>query len=299
MKATYRILLIFHFYSMCIILFNCTESPFFKQDEISNNTIKGRVELSDHSSPNNVYVWFRALDISTRTDENGCFELQCPSPSSQPGGGVDGIFNIYFYVANYRLDSVGVTIFNGNVKFSEEGLNSRGELAELIVLSKILDVEASIDSVSIPVTQDTSGSHQDTSYITFTVQAIREPVTVTSSFSNSAFKGDPQFMTAFLKKIDSEQNFVKTIYREDRGHRTTHFEINIHPVELLPLMIILEPGMLPPGEYEVIPYLLIQQKNIPPGLIKSLGENVEYFCPDFLNIPLKVENNRFRIFTDE
>ena len=49
------------------------------------------------------------------------------------------------------------------------------------------------------------------------------------------------------------------------------------------------------GEYDVIPYVFIQQDNIPEGLMERLGENVKDFSPDFLKMPLKLENNRVEI----
>ncbi|MGH7453116.1 MAG: hypothetical protein ACRENG_17335, partial [bacterium] len=52
---------------------------------------------------------------------------------------------------------------------------------------------------------------------------------------------------------------------------------------------------LPPGEYEIIPYFLIQHDNMPAGLLPSLGQNVEEISPEFLKIPFKREGGRFVI----
>ena len=277
------------FFVTGILHWQCTVNPFSFEDKISNNTISGRVELSDRASPDNVYVWFKVFDISTRTDVNGDFSLSLPASSARPGSGVDGLYNLYFYVANYRIDSVQIPIFNGNVQYSNAIFNDRGGLHEKIRLSKILDIHATIDPVSIqrgyPYNID----------ITFKVQAPKGKVLVKSSFSNPLFKGDPQYMVGFLKKVNDDDPIIQTIYRKDRGYRTVAFEIGIQSVELLPLGIIEEPGQLPPGTYEVIPFLSVHQENLPDGLMRSLGENVERFHPDFLKIPMKIKNNRFRV----
>ena len=272
-----------------ILHWQCTENPFSFGDEISTNTIRGRVELSDHASPDNVLVWLSVFDLSTRTDENGDFSLSLPSSSARPEGGIDGLYNVYFYAANYRIDSVQIPIFNGNVQYSNAIFNDREELYQTIRLSKILDIHATIDPVTIqrgyPYNID----------ITFKVQAPKGKVLVKSSFSKPLFKGDPQYMVGFIKKLNDDDPITQAVYRKDRGFRTVEFEIGFQSVELLPLGIIEEPGQLPSGTYEAIPFLLIHQDNLPEGLMRSLGENVERFHPDFIKIPLKVKNNRFRV----
>lgn len=267
----------------------CTENPFSFGDKISNNMIRGRVELSDHASPDNILVWLSAFDLSTRTDENGDFSLSLPSSSARPEGGIDGIYNLYFYAANYRIDSLQIPIYNGNVQYSNAIFNDQGELYQTIRLSKILDIHATIDPVTIqrgyPYNID----------ITFKVQAPKGKVLVKSIFSKPLFKGDPQYMVGFIKQLDDDDPIIQSIYRKDRGFRTVEFEIGVQSVELLPLGIIEAPGQLPPGTYEVIPYLVVHQDNLPEGLMRSFGENAERFHPDFLKLPLKVKNNRFYV----
>ena len=85
-----------------IILNNCTESPIEENIDISNHTLRGKVELSDGLQPDGVFVWFKVLNMSTRTGDDGSFELNLPPASKQPGNGLDGIFNLYFYMSNYN-----------------------------------------------------------------------------------------------------------------------------------------------------------------------------------------------------
>ena len=62
------------------------------------------------------------------------------------------------------------------------------------------------------------------------------------------------------------------------------------------LIIELQSHQLPKGEYEVIPYLLINQ-SLPEGLLESLGENVEELGPNYLKMPILRETGRF-VLTD-
>jgi len=61
------------------------------------------------------------------------------------------------------------------------------------------------------------------------------------------------------------------------------------------LVIDYTPHMLPPGDYEVIPYLLVRQRNIPSDLLDNLGEEIEDFDPAYLLYPVKRSGGRLRI----
>lgn len=289
MKKLIRISSIFSVAIIFIILWRCTENPFFKEDVIIKKTIRGKVELSDQMTPNDVYVWLQGFDISARSDENGLFEITLPSPANQPGGGLDGVFNLYFYVANYQLDSAKVVVHNGNVEYSKGDLNEKGELYKTQHLFKLLDISFSTSPDSI------KANYADTIIVSLALQTILDSVTVViPKMRKYPTREKKKFIlsVAFFKKVDSDENFVKTI--DIGGDITGSCKVRNACLEYC-LEFCHEPGMLPAGEYEVIPYLLIQQKNIPPGLMNSLGENVEGFSADYLNIPLKVENNKFRV----
>jgi len=272
------------------ILGGCTENPFFKDDKITpiNRTIVGKVELSDGVCPNNVFVWLEGFDLSTRTDRGGKFQIELPQPSLQPGGGLSGVFKLYFYVANYQLKYVEIAVVNGNIEYSKAGLNDKGELNHTMILSKMLDLNASINPCSV------KEDSQDSISVIITARAVEDTVWATSLFSKPSYKGDTILITGFLKKADSGE-FVRTIYNKKKEYLPGFFPVSSEFPELLHLVISHQPGTLPVGEYEVVPYILIQQENIPADLIKSLGENVEDFGADFLKIPLKVRNNKLEV----
>jgi hypothetical protein len=54
-------------------------------------------------------------------------------------------------------------------------------------------------------------------------------------------------------------------------------------------------GVLPPGDYEVIPHMLISHEPIPVDLLASLGMNFEEPGSDYLNIPIKREGGQFKV----
>jgi len=272
---------------LCFFLCNCTENFLFKEDKIENmNVIKGRVELSDSANPKDVYVWFQVFDIGTKTDTYGNYTLTLPSPSEQTGGGLSGIYPLYFYVANYGIDSLIIPILNGYFQRTYEETAVEGNILQPVKLHKILSINASTELETV------SMNYQDSILAVFTVKALEDPIWIRCIFSRPRFKGDPQYMSGFIKKINSSEESVQKVQLPDRGHRTATFKIDQNPISLLPLRIDCDSLILSIGEYEIIPFMLVQQDNLPSGLINSLGENAQNFSLDFINIPLKVGHNQ-------
>jgi len=285
-----QLVLTFHFYIFLVLFLKCTENPFDDKKQVSNNIISGKVELWDGLNPKDVFIWFRPLDISTRTDEEGCFKLALPSPNKQPGGGLDGVYYLYFYVANYNLDSVEVALQFGNLRISNENMNNDGELKGVIQLTKLIDIKVSIEPGSI-----SSSSFNDTVFTHVTIHAfdIDNKVPLIGKFSRKEGKYDPIFLAGIL--IDSTKNFVKIVKREERAIVNHSMLVNTTPTTLDRMMLKYKPGMLSPGNYEIIPCLLIRQK-LPLGLLESIGENIESLGQEYLNIPLKVKGSQFHVF---
>ena len=269
------------------VLISCSENPFFKNENVSNNSISGKVELSDQLSPDSIFVWFRVLNIGTRTDENGDFRLEIPSPNLQPGKGLDGLYAVHFYAANYVLDSLEIAMSNGSIQISSTEVNDKGELKKHVKLQKLVDITLSIEPPSI--TQD----FQDTVITSLSLKAFKEDVTVYCNRSTKTFKRDPLFLAGIL--VDSTNKFVKYVRREDRGLTTVVYNVGTSPVAVYDLILKLEPGALSPGEYRIIPYFDIRQYNLPEGLIECLGDDVLTYSPAHLRLPIKINGNSFQV----
>ena len=267
----------------CLFRLACTENPFFKEDTIvpANREIRGRVVLSDYTRPDGVFVWLEGFDINTRTDEDGRFRITLPSSSSQPGGGLNGVFKLYFYVANYRLGSVAVVVLKGNVQDFESDIGEDGELRQTHVLSKLLHIRISVDPASIVDNQ------RNTVRATVTLWAEDDSVVV-----NLPRMGKDELAVGFLEKVNADEAYVKLV--ENGDYVPFVDTVRADPQEWY-LDVHYEPGMCPPGDYLVIPYLLVEQTGIPPELMSSLGVGVSDFSPSYLNIPFKREGGELSI----
>ncbi len=271
----------------------CTDNPLFKEDRIKDKNITGKVELSDRMPADNVHVWLDGCNVSRRTNAGGFFELSLPSPKQQPGGGLNGAYTLYFYVANYQMGKVPIYFLNGRVEYSKGGLNSKGELLQTMRLNKILDIKMTVEPPTV------YADVADTVTVSVTLQATDDTVTAKGYFSAPAFKGDPTYTAGFIRGTGDNASFVKRVYLTNKQYGYGTFPVTTEPLSLVPLVLFLEPNLLAPGEYEIIPFLVVKQAGIPQGLLNSLSGNLTEYTEEILNVPLKIRDNHLRVLARE
>lgn len=269
-----------------LALASCTSSPFGSDDIVPGaRKVSGKVQFNDLTNAKNAYVWLEGLNIGARVAETGEFELILPAPSVQGGpNGVTGIFNLYFYEANYHLSVSQMIIREGEFVYSQGDINAKGELLKPKVLGKFLDIETELSPSVISL------KSTDSIQVEVTLRAIVDSVFVIfpKTFANADILGG-----ILIKNVNSEQIFTVQTFpgielREAEiiepgipHRRTMEFTLLLHPFET--------------GIYEVIPYFLIRQEAIPTGLLHSLGEDREELSPAYLNLPMNREGGRLEI----
>jgi len=264
-------------------VFNCTELP-FGGNEISSGhrQIRGNVKLHDGSSPENVYIWLSSFNIGTYADKTGEFKLTLPPKSSMgSSGGISGTFDLYFYIANYKLTSSQVVIRDGEFVYSRGDVNNDGEIYETKVLRRFLRIKTALSPASV------SANYTGSIDVKVTLQATIDSATVIVPESLGGMLG-----AIFVKKIDSHEVFIyKSVPITGTGSKLL---VGLSSRSLnMTFNLILNP--LPPGKYEVIPYLFIAHEMIPEGLMGSMGSNVTKLHPDYLKIPFKREGGEFEV----
>jgi hypothetical protein len=261
----------------------CTSNPFGEDDIASGTgTIRGSVQLSNRASPEGVYLWLDGFNLSTRTDASGNFVLTLPPPSAQgSSGGISGVFNLYFYLANYLLASTQVATQKGGFVYARGDLNAKGELAAPKTLQRFLRISTLVAPSSVR-TNFTGNIN-----VEVTLEATIDSATVIFPKAVGGLLG-----AIFIKRAGSEEVFLA---ESVPGAVTRDIQIiGRAPHRRLMLFNLLQ-RPLPPAEYEVIPYVLIRHEFIPPGLMASLGANVEDFGPDYLKIPFSREGGRLTV----
>ncbi|RMD94420.1 MAG: hypothetical protein D6813_02255 [Calditrichaeota bacterium] len=263
-------------------LMACTENP-FGGDEISqgNRLIKGKVRVND-ATPENVYVWLEGFNLSARTDNEGNFQIVLPPPSGQSSaGGVNGIFKMYFYLANYHLQSIELAVQDGEFLYSQGPVNSKGELNTPVFLTSFLKIETRVEPSSV-----NQNSIQPIG-VFVKLTAVKDSVTVINPRATGGFLG-----AAFLRNKDTGEVFI---VRSSDSTINEEILVTREPVERS-LIFNLTRYPLTVGKYEVIPFILVRHEPVPENLIRSLGKNVEDLNPAYLSLPFKRQEALLEIF---
>ncbi|MGH7597945.1 MAG: hypothetical protein ACREOI_16470, partial [bacterium] len=264
------------------LIYGCTSNP-FGDDKISEEKrkISGVAQLADQSSAKGIMVWMAGFNISTLTDENGGFEINLPPKGSQgPAGGLSGIFNMYFFVANYLLDSAQVVVQNGAFLYSRGDVNKDGKLSAPRSLRRFLRISTAMLPPSV------EKNFANRIGVSVTLEAIIDSATVVFPRSVGGFLG-----AVFFKRVGSDDLLI---YEPVAGANTRDVVV-IGKVSNSRLAVFtLQQLSLQPGQYEVIPYLLIRHEALPSGLLTSLGA-VEDLSPAYLNLPLRREGGQFEV----
>jgi len=266
----------------CAFFAACEESPF--NGEISNplnQEIRGKLALSDAGSPAGIYVWMEDTPISATTNSAGEFVVSLPPSASNSSVYASGVFNLYFYVANYKLSSTPVTVINGRFLYAHGEINANGELIGTRFMAKLLNISTKIDP---PVV---APNYSTVINVLVTLSAVRDSVDVVfpkmidGELGAILFRNlDTGRIIADTPEINSGIRLVKRISVEP--------ETFIHAFDL-------KRGILPVGRYEVIPFLFVEQPQMPEGLLASISQKAEEIGPDFLRIPFRRAGGQFAI----
>ena len=265
---------------LCVM--RCTQNP-FGGDKITSGhrEITGSVYLHDGGDAEGVYVWLSGFNVGTYTNQSGDFSITLPRESGQGSmGGLSGVYNVYFYLANYYLDSAQVVVRDGEFVYSRANINNDGRLTPPVELERFLRIRTSMEP-----------PHMQAAY----TGPIRVSVTLSSNDSVTVIL--PKSLSGTLgavlvKRQDSEEVLIYAAVQNlntripiivSRTEKTISMDFNTLSSPLMP------------GDYMVIPYLLISHEPIPAELKQSLGSDVEELCPNYLKMPFRREGGNFLV----
>jgi hypothetical protein len=270
------------------IFSGCTDSPFDAGIAPETRSITGRVVLSDFADEKEgVYVWLEGVNIGTRTDRAGTFRLELPRELSQTGAdGLNGVYRLYFYVANYAVSHVNVVVKRGLFAYGQADVTRAGQLKDPVNLLKILTIKTIVDPPWVPQSYDGPIDVQ------VTLRAPLDSVTVIFPKSVGGLLGG-MFFRNFetgdiyidIPDVGADTRETVVVGPEPKSRRQI-FQLNGTNFRDL---------FLPAGEYQVIPFFFVQQEKLPPELVDSLGQDVDEPTPNYLEIPFRREGGQFRV----
>lgn len=264
------------------LFIGCEKSPF--NGDISNplnQEIRGKIALSDGGSAEGIYVWMEDTPISTTTNAEGAFVISLPPSASNSTAYASGVFNLYFYVANYRLSSTPVTVVNGKFLYARGELNPNGELIGTRFMAKLLNINTQIDP---PVV---TPHYSDYINVLVTLSAVSDSVDVVFPKIVGGELGAILFRNLETGQIIADAPEINAGVRLAK-------KIGKEP-ETFSFSFDLKRGNLPIGRYEVIPYFFIEQAKMPGGLLASISQKAVEIGPDFLKIPFRRAGGLFAI----
>lgn len=274
------------FFSLGAVLFmfcGCTSNPFGGNDIAEEKRqISGVVQLGDQGSPKDVHVWMAGFNIATRTNDQGQFQLTLPPKGSQgTPNGVSGFYNVYSFLANYRLDSAQTVIQNGAFVYAKGDINKDGKVASSRILRRFLRISTIVSPSSVP--QSFAGRIG----VSVTLEATIDSCTVI--FPNSL--GDLLGAVLF-RRVGTEDI---SIFQTTPGIEVRDIElIGRAPKERTTVFNLVQVP-LSPGQYEAIPFLLIRHERLPKDLLPSLSTSVEKLGPDYVKLPIRREGGLFQV----
>jgi len=273
-----------------LVNLSCTDNPFFTDQEFWSDklVVRGKVELNNSSDYSGVYVWLEGLNASTYTNSEGKFDLKLPSPASLPGGAAawNGVYKIYYYLANYEYQYSSVFIRNGKVEYGNNDVDESGNIKGNIQLRELLKIQTTIDPSS--TRQDYLRGQTISIYLQTYAESVYletfEPLTVNS-------------VCIIFKKIDAPNTkSLFLLFNSTRFHTVVLSGISVWIMnfgggESSPFT----PIPIESGNYEVIPYLLIEQEGLPEELLLSISEYYNTFTSEYLKLPFKWDVVTFKV----
>ena len=272
---------------LLISFFSCTSNPFWEDSPTIEMKITGEVLTENNQTNVPVSVWLETFDLYTTTDSVGYFSFSITN-SQTPTGSMNGPVNLYFFIHNYELDSVTAYFTNGMFSKEQTNFSEDGELLNPVEMKKILsgDVILHFNKNSIQT--------RDTLRVSFNLETHSAVSIDTYKYILQEDGSDFHSGLFFRSLTDNE---TITIYRfngtDQSGNSVEDKLRNLTYVENESITwtyyLLSDSLNLSSGDYEVLPYLLVRQDQIPNGLIEALGGDSAFtLSAYFLDLPLDI-----------
>lgn len=261
------------------VMNGCTSNP-VGEEQIGGGkrTLKGSIRLDKNGHPNKAYVWYEGFGIGTFTDETGDFSVTLPVDDSRK---VTGVYGLHFFVANYKLKTIEISVRNNEFLFDTEFVDRNGILRDPVRMEKFLSVTPSVVPPAFRFNADGAVIAR------LTLQTI-------ATVSDTATVVIPRTTPGFLGPI-LVQNIVTGDTRIIANPLVSTQEaitVGASPVTRAADFVITNLN-LAPGNYQLVPFMLIHHQTLPDGLLDAIGANLNELTASYLNMPYAREGGGF------
>ncbi|MBE0643116.1 MAG: hypothetical protein IH600_03465 [Bacteroidetes bacterium] len=263
----------------------CTDNPFESDPTVaaSKRRIRGTVRLSDRADYSGAYIWMEGFDLGTVTKPDGSFSLTLPPVGMQstPGGN-EGAFRLYAFLGNYRMQNVRTAVHDGTFVFPSTDVDEDGNIHEDLFLQELFSITTNLSRGSIEADSPRVLS------IEVILRSSVPPVEVYYPRMVGAIEGPLLLHNLGTGEVEIFKSTVTGVEISDY--------VEIGPVAYSRSMILNIPKYkLQAGEYEIIPYLLPRDRNMPYGLLASLGTDISAMSTQYVYYPFLRQGGRLRV----
>jgi len=269
-------------------LSSCTENPFTSKEnnKLEKEKISGTVVLNDSVAPDEIFVWLETFNLSTYTDEDGKFSITVPLPENQVGGtGFDGKFTLYFFMGNYKADSVDVEFSQGKFLEDQDNISNSGKLKNEIVLMPILNIRSVLDADDldgIVLDFDREGIYKE---LIFELQLYSETQVIFSLREDNKWPARGFFRTGIVfEPVDDNYN---PVFIESPDAFIYHNALLLNSSNSWTFELRLLKNDFEEIEYKAYPFLLVDHPYLPEKLWDALGREKLNFNKNYLHYPFK------------
>lgn len=262
---------------------SCIENPFGGDDDISGGTrtLRGKVALNNGAASEGVYVWLESFNQGTYVNAQGEFNLTLPPPGSQSNGGASGVYQLYFFVANYLLKSSSIVTRNGAFVYGQGEVSKSGELNSAKSLERFLRISTMVSPSTV------ASTYNGTIAVETTLEATIDTATVIFPKTLAGLLG-----AVLIRRVNGNDVYIMQAVPGASGSESQR--VGRSPYKR-GMVFNFTTSPLPPGDYEVIPYILLRRQVVPSLLLTNLGGNLEDLTPNYLNLPMKRDGGQFKV----
>ncbi|MFQ5632251.1 MAG: hypothetical protein ACE5I1_26065, partial [bacterium] len=255
------------FCTVMLFIAACTSNPIDDDNTISvdKTEISGRVTIPDGASPERVYVWLQGYNLGAFTDKNGAYALRLPA-EQQGGSGTVQRDTLYFYLANYFIETAHVDIVEGKFRFFSADLDAEGKVRD-ITMQRALQIETQVRAVPAKIQ-----ANPDTIRALVKLRADVGCVVVRNPFvgqqTTQRVIGDTTALklgALLIKNLDTEKLIILRSTEYDSGAERLNpcdYDTYLRKLDFFAGDV----GLLP-GNYDATPYLWFEPATVPTALL--------------------------------
>ncbi len=261
------------------LLWSCTENPFSRPAEIaSRQTITGRVISATTARPMIAYVWFEGTRSGQLTDSQGKFVLTLPERSSQPPGGLTGVFPLHVFAGNFQPLTLRIVVRSGDFVYSQPPVNEQGNIEPDILLQQLFAVNTTVTPEAF--TRDYEGLWE----VEISVHTLLDSLRLYTLESKPWESG-----AVIIQRVDTAG--VAPRFLTLAPFHPIARTVSADAARWTGRKMLL-PGDFAQGEYRVVPLLWISQE-LPGAIFETLGVNFDSLDTGYLKLPFVRSGGHF------